>query len=303
VPKQSIEPKVHDLIEKAWTKLRYEPDAALKDMEELTESFPHPENYRELLRFYRARNAEPTTILIRAQRLWEITRDSGDSYLWDVLAKYFEPKPPFQRKEKEWSPNLSFVRAVWQDAGARDPKFGTKLADAYSYEDQESSAADVLGEIITTAGPSPSLVSRSIYMLDIAKRTDESETLIRKFKVGFAAETDFALAWARHALRFKNKSALLEVAKSPSVGQLRPSIAGLVFFNAGLAEEAFALADSVLKELRLREVPRRDFDELGRFFNEIGRWEDFEKSAIEAYPRDVLVDLRERLGIRGSARR
>lgn len=303
VPKQSIEPKVHDLIEKAWTKLRYEPDAALKDMEELTESFPHPENYRELLRFYRARNADPTTILMRAQRLWEITRDSGDSYLWDVLGKYFEPKAPFQRKEKEWLPNLSFVRAVWQDAGARDPKFGTKLADAYNFEDEESAAADVLSEIITSAGPSPSLVSRSIYMLDIAKRADESETLIRKFKVGYGAEAEFVLAWARHALRFKDKSALLEVAKSQSIGQLRPSIAGLVLFNAGLAEEAFALADSVLKEIRQREVPKRDFDELGRFFNEIGRWEDFEKAAIEAYPRDVLMDLRERLGIRGGARR
>jgi len=303
VPRQSIEPKVHDLIEKAWTKLRYEPDAALKDMEELTESFPHPENYRELLRFYRARNAEPTTILMRAQRLWEITRDSGDSYLWDVLAKYFEPKAPFQRKEKEWLPNLSFVRAVWQDAGARDPKFGTKLADAFNFEDEESAAADVLGEIMAATGPSPSLVSRSIYMLDIAKRTDESEALIRKFKVGFAAEADFVLAWARHALRFKDKPALLEVARSQSIGLLRPSIAGLVLFNAGLAEEAFALADSVLKEIRQREVPRRDFDELGKFFSEIGRWEDFEKVAIEAYPRDVLMDLRERLGIRGGARR
>jgi MinD-like ATPase involved in chromosome partitioning or flagellar assembly len=303
VPKQSIEPKVRDLIEKAWAKLRHDPDAALKDMEELTESFPHPENYRELLRFYRARNAEPTTILRRAQRLWEITRDSGDPYLWDVLTRYFEPKPPYQRKDKDWFPNLSFVRAVWQDAGARDPKVGAKLADAYSYEDEDSVAADVLGEIMTTAGPSPSLVSRSIYMLDIAKRTDESEALIQKFKVGFAADMDFALAWARHALRFKSKPALLEVAKSPSIGQVRPSIAGLVLLNAGLTEEALALADSVLKELRQREVSRRDFDELGRFFNEIGRWEDFEKVAIDVYPRDVLGDLRERLGIRSATRR
>src|SRR5205823_5386161 len=129
--KQAIEPKVHDLIEKAWEKLRSDPDAAIKEMEELTESFAHPENYRELLRFYRARNVEPTLILRRAQRLWEITRDSGDSYLWEVISKYFELKPPFQRKEKDWRPDLSFIRAVWRDAGARDPKFGAKLAEAY----------------------------------------------------------------------------------------------------------------------------------------------------------------------------
>src|SRR6266481_818477 len=50
VPKEFIEPKVRDLIEKAWEKLRHDPDAAVKDVEELAESFGHPENYRELLR-------------------------------------------------------------------------------------------------------------------------------------------------------------------------------------------------------------------------------------------------------------
>jgi len=168
---------------------------------------------------------------MRAQRLWEITRDSGDSYLWDVLAKYFEPKAPFQRKEKEWLPNLSFVRAVWQDAGARDPKFGTKLADAFNFEDEESAAADVLGEIMAATGPSPSLVPKHLHA-GHRKKNRRIEALIRKFKVGFAAEADFVLAWARHALRFKDKPALLEVARSQSIGLLRPSIAGLVLFNA-----------------------------------------------------------------------
>jgi len=302
LPKQSIEPKVHDLIEKAWAKLRSDPDAAVKEMEELTESFPHPENYRELLRFYRARNVDPTSILRRAQRLWEITRDSGDSYLWEVLARYFEPKAPFQRKEKDWYPSLSFVRAVWQDAGARDPKFGVKLADAFSYDDEETHAADVLGEIIKAFGPSPSLVSRSVFMLDIAKRSDEAETLIQQFKVAFAVEPEFATAWARHALRFKNKAALLEVAKSPAIERLRPSLAGLIYFHAGLTDEAVRMADSALKEIRQREVSRRDFDELGRFFQEIERWDDFEKVATEVSPRE-LMDLRERLGIRPTSRR
>jgi MinD-like ATPase involved in chromosome partitioning or flagellar assembly len=303
VPKQSIEPKVHDLIEKAWEKLRYDPDAAIKEMEELTESFAHPENYRELLRFYRARNAEPTLVLRRAQRLWEITRDSSDSYLWEVIARYFEPKPPFQRKEKDWHPNLSFIRAVWQDAGARDSKFGLKLADAYNFEDEESTAADVLHEIMESSGASPSLVARSIYMLDVAKRIDESEALIQKFKVGFASESDFASAWARHALRLKGRTALTEITKSAAIEKLRPSIAGLVYFNAGMIEHAVPIADTILKDLRQRDVPRREIEEIGRFFNEIDRWEDFEKVLVDIYPRDSLVDLRERLGLRPPPRR
>jgi|SRR5581483_2241260 len=302
VPKKSIEPKVRDLIEKAWANLRLDPDAAVKEMEVLTESFPHPENYRELLRFYRARNAEPLLILRRAQRLWEITRDSGDSYLWEVLARFFEPRMSLRLREKEWSPNLSFVRAVWSDAGGRDAKFGLKLAEAFNLEDKESSAADVLKEAMETSGPSPTLVSRSIYMLDIAKRAEESETLIQQFKTMFSMDSDFVTAWARHALRLNDKAALTEIAKSPAIEVLRPSLVGMIYINAGLTGEALKIADRVIKDVRQQPVPRRDFDELGRFFNEINLWDDFEKAVTESYPRDVIIELRERLGIRSPRR-
>jgi MinD-like ATPase involved in chromosome partitioning or flagellar assembly len=303
VPKQSIEPKVHDLIEKAWAKLRYDPDGAIKDMEELTESFAHPENYRELLRFYRARNADSTLILRRAQRLWEITRDSGDPYLWDVIVRYFEPRPPYQQAEKDWRPDLSFIRAVWRDAGARDLKFGTKLAEAYSIVDEDSDAADVLHEIMETSGPSPSLVARSIFMLDFAKKAGEADAMIQEFKSKFATESDFANAWARHALRSRNKAALVEITKSPASEKLRPTMLGLVFFGAGMAERAVAIADTILRDLRQQDLSTRDFEEIGRFFHEMGRWDDFEKTANERFPREMLTELRERLGIRMAARR
>ena len=303
VPKQSIEPKVHDLIEKAWQRLRYDPDAAIKEMEELAESFAHPENYRELLRFYRARNAEPTLILRRAQRLWEITRDSSDSYLWEVIARYFEPKPPYTRKEKDWQPDLSFIRAVWREAGARDPKFGAKLAEAYSSGDEDSAGADVLSEIIEASGPSSSVIARSIFMLDFAKRMDESEALIQQYKAAFAPESDFASAWARHALRSKNRAALAEITQSPAIEKLRPTMTGLVYFGAGLTERVVPIADAILKDLRQQDLPTRDIDEIGRFFHEIGRWDDFEKIVAERYPREMLVELRERLGLRTLHRR
>jgi MinD-like ATPase involved in chromosome partitioning or flagellar assembly len=303
VPKESIEPKVHDLIEKAWEKLRHDPDAAIKEMEELTESFAHPENYRELLRFYRARNAEPTLIMRRAQRLWEITRDSGDSYLWEVIARYFELKSHYHPKDKDWRPDLSFIRAVWRGAGGRDAKFGAKLAEAYSFEDEDSAAADILHEIIETSGPSPSLVARSIFMLDYAKRTDECEALIENFKNPFASDSEFANAWARHALSFRNKVALTEITKSPAIEKLRPTTMGRVYFSAGMADRAIPIADTILKDIREGDATRRDLDEIGRFFNEIDRWEDFEKIVRDKYPRETLAELRERLGLRATPRR
>src|ERR1700735_64795 len=111
VPKESIEPKVRALIEAAWEKLRYDPDAAVKDMEELAGFFGHPENYRELLRFYQVRNIGGVQALRRAQSLWEMTGDANDSVLWQAILRSFEVLPRW-RRETPWLPNLAFVGGV-----------------------------------------------------------------------------------------------------------------------------------------------------------------------------------------------
>ncbi|MFZ0758807.1 MAG: hypothetical protein WAM69_02555 [Candidatus Sulfotelmatobacter sp.] len=294
VPKESIEPKLNDLIQKAWAKLRDDPDAAVEEMEQYAESFGHPETYRELLRFYQVRNAPPALILRRAQRLWEITRDSSEEYLWSMVRRYFEPTRSFQRKPTEWYPDLDFVRAIWRDAGAKDADFGLKLAEAYSGEDQQSTAADVLLEIIRTSEPSGKVVSRCIYMLDFAKRGDEAEELIQQFKAKLGTEVEVAAAWARHALKSQNKAAAVELIGSPVIARLRPSVAGLLHLRAGNPETARPLAQAVLGEIGEREVPRADLDDLGTLFRELGRLEEFEKVVAQSYPMEVARELRER---------
>jgi hypothetical protein len=294
VPKESIEPKLNDLIQKAWAKLRQDPDAAVEEMEQYAESFGHPETYRELLRFYQVRNAPPALILRRAQRLWEITRDSGEEYLWAIVRRHFEPTRSFQRKPTEWYPDLDFVRAIWRDAGARDADFGLKLAEAYSGEDKESTAADVLLEIIRTYEPSARAVSRCIYMLDYSKRGDEAEELIQRFKAKLGTETDFVAAWARHALRSQNKAAAAELTGSPVIARVRPSLAGLLHLREGNPETARAISQAILGEISEREVPRADLDDLGILFRELGRFDEFEKVVTQSYPMEVARDLRER---------
>jgi MinD-like ATPase involved in chromosome partitioning or flagellar assembly len=294
VPKESIEPKLNDLINKAWQKLRQDPDAAVKDMEQYAESFGHPETYRELLRFYQVRNAPPSSILRRAQRLWEITRDSGEEYLWALVSKYFEPTASFQRKSRDWYPNLDFMRALWRDAGARDSAFGLKLAEAYNLEDKESVAADVLLDIIRTSEPSSTAVSRCVYMLDYAKRGDEAEDLIQRHKVKLGVDPDFATAWARHALKGPNKAAVAEIATLPVIARLRASLAALLYIAAGRPEQAASLAQPILTEIAGREVSTRDLDDLGGLFREVGLWEEFEKAVARNYPAETVRDLRER---------
>jgi MinD-like ATPase involved in chromosome partitioning or flagellar assembly len=294
VPRESIQPKVNDLMNKAWEKLRTDPDAAVKDMEEYAESFGHPETYRELLRFYQVRNAPSLSILRRAQRLWEITRDSSDQYLWSVVSKHFEPTPSYQTKPNEWHPSLEFLRALWRDAGGRDQKFGLKLANTYSNEDRDSLGADILLEVIRTAEPSASVVSRCVFMLDYSNRKDEAEELIQRFKAKFAADPNFAMAWARHALNGQDKAAATEIAALPVISRLSPSLAARLYVSAGNMEGAATLAQPILSEIAERGVSARDLDELAMLFREIGRWDEFEKAVGRGYPSEVIRDLRER---------
>jgi MinD-like ATPase involved in chromosome partitioning or flagellar assembly len=294
VPKESIQPKVNDLIENAWAKLRTDPDGAVNDMEEYAESFGHPETYRELLRIYQVRNAPSASILRRAQRLWEITGDSSEQYLWTVVKGHFEPTPPFRQKANDWRPSLDFMRALWRDAGGRDATFGLKLAEAYNLEDKESTAADVLLEIIRIAEPSSAVVSRCVYMLDFSKRTDEAEQLIQRSKAKLGNEADFVMAWSRHALRGQDKTAATEITALPVIARLRPSLAALLYILAGRLEQAAALAQPILTEIAEREVPTRDLDDLAGLFRDAGRWEEFEKAVTRSYPAEIVRDLRER---------
>ncbi|HYX67526.1 MAG TPA: hypothetical protein VE825_00215, partial [Terriglobales bacterium] len=247
VPKESIEPKLNDLIEKAWEKLRTDPDAAVKDMEQYAESFGHPETYRELLKFYQVRNIPSSLIMRRAQRLWEITRDPTDQYLWAVVSQHFQPSQSYPRKSNEWYPNLDFIRALWRDAGNKDVGISLKIAQEYNLEDRESDAADVLLEVVNeTPDPPSKVLSRCIFFLDVSKRGNEAERLIQQFKSKLSDDSEFATAWAKHVLRTKNKTAAVEITRLPMVANLTPHLAALLYGSAGSPESATALADAVL---------------------------------------------------------
>jgi len=95
-------------------------------MEELAESFGHPETYRELLKFYQVRNVSGALMLKRAQRLWELTGDSNDVTLWQAILRSFDPQARWRKAEKQWSPDLNFVQSVWRNAGKKNPDSPTQ---------------------------------------------------------------------------------------------------------------------------------------------------------------------------------
>jgi MinD-like ATPase involved in chromosome partitioning or flagellar assembly len=298
VPKESIEPKLRDLIEKAWNKLRDEPDEAVKEMEELAESFNHPETYRELLRFYQVRNVSGIPTLRRAQRLWELTEESDDPIIWQAIVRSFEPQPRWRRAEKQWSPNLDFIQSVWWNAGGKNAAFGMKLADAYAQEDRDSVAADIVLEIIKSSEPTATIVARCITLLDYAKRTPEADALIQQVKERFSATPEFANAWARHAIRVKSKAAIEEIAQTPWIDRLRPSLKAIIYASVGRLEDAVSDVESLIRDIREREVNSSELEELGKIFHAAGRWDEFEGVANAMYPTEMVRGIRDSVGVR-----
>lgn len=297
VPKESIDTKLHDLIEKAWNRLREDPDEALKEMEELAESFNHPETYRELLKFYQVRNVNGTLTLKRAQRLWDLTESPNDPILWQALVRSFEPQPRW-RGEKHWSPNLDFVQSVWRMAGGRDVAFGMKLATAYSQEDRDSIAADIVLEIIEVSEPTATIVARCILYLDYASRKPEADALIQQMKNKFAADPEFANAWARHAVNEKSQSAIAEVAESASMERLRPSLKATVYALIGRLEDAASDLESVKREIHERPITRPELEEIGKLFHSLGRWDEFEEAVRGVHPTETVRAIRDQVGAR-----
>jgi hypothetical protein len=186
------------------------------------------------------------------------------------------------------------MRELWRGAGGKDPAFGLKLAEQYNMEDMESGAADVLLEIINRGDPSSRAVTFCIQMLAVAKRIEEADGIIARYKARLGNDPDFAASWARHALRTNNKAAASEITKLSAISTLRPFLAGLLYARVGSTEQAAALADQILAELSERDVPTRDLDELGTLFRELGRADEFEKAITRGYPAEVIQNLRDR---------
>jgi hypothetical protein len=303
VPRELVGPKVGKLIERARDKIWDDPEGAMKEVEELAESFGHPDYYRAVLRFYDVRNVTGIAALKRAQRLWELTGDSEDPLLWQMLKKNYTVNPRFPGAE--WLPSADFVESVWRGAGAKDPEFAQLLAQTYSVENEDSRAADILLETMKAYEPTAPLASNCILYLNYARREDEAEGLVLRFIPAFGNDPQFVDAWARLAAAARNDRAVLAMINHPAMNIVRerhPAIGAQLLMLTGMDKEASALADLAL---RRAGTGRGEINtsELGEVFSQLGRWPEFEEAMRGKISQRNLDELRKRLSVRRPARR
>lgn len=309
IPPGLVQSKVGNLIDQAKNKIWDDPEAALKQVEELAESFGHPDIYRALLRFYEVRNVRGTSALKRAQRLWELTRDSQDASVWQVARKCFDPQDRWtSRGKRDWRPNMAFLTSIWRGAGKRDPEFADRIVAVYVAQDEETKAADILLEVIQGEQAPSAAVARCIALLDTAKRSVEADGLLQKMKHKLAGDPQFVEAWAKHVLRADRPDVDPELLTPTNLDLLtsasRPTAARLLF-KAGMADQAQAIAESLLG--KLSQSDPHELYEIADLFGRLGRWEEFEAAGLPRlmnyFSPSTIEELRERYGHRRRSRR
>jgi len=301
VPKGLIRSKVEMIVRQAKDKIWEDAEAAVKEVEELAESFGHPELYRSLLSFYEVRNASPSLVMKRAKRLWELTGNASEPLLWKVVKRFMDTLPHrMMYREKDFPEMLGFIEAVWRVAGNKDLPMGMRLADSYSLIDADSHAADLLLELIRGSEPNAKLASRCIQILSYASRGAEAAALIEDLKNKLGAEPEFLVAWSQLALKGPNKESLIEIGKSSLIDILRqsnPYLAAQVYRNIGQLGEASLLADTLLREALRQDPPSREsLRDAGILYSDLGRWAEFEAVAEDKLPPPWLAEIRERVG-------
>lgn len=299
VPKHLVENRVSGLIELAKEKLWEDPEGAVKEVEELAESFGHPETYRALLRFYQVRNVYGDLPLKKAQRLWEITRDSGDILVWDTLKRTFPVRSVGSLFEQDWNPDLDFVEEVWRNAGRLEAEFGSTLIEVLVGEGKKSRAADICLQIIDNGSASSALVAQAIRLLDEVQRTDEAKELIDKTKQRIPLDSEFINAWAEHALTAGDNDDLQELLTpvvQESLRRSNPYALADIFLRLKMIPELKEIANDLLDTVsKNRRISVSRWTRVGRIFDGLGEREVFDRVLSTRMPARFANDVRNNL--------
>lgn len=274
-----------------------EPDALQQELESLAQ-LGHPQAYRELVKFYQVRSFEKGIILRAAQRLWEITDDASDPFLWNVVKEHFSEA---HTGEGYTAPGaltgdthlLRFVEAVWRQAGEDHVETGCDPAESFANLGQQSHAAGILLCLVDRAGANENAVVQCLRQLAKAGRIEEAWELVERFKQSLSKSAGFLARWGEMAVEHGVAESIEELSQPPLISRLGdrdPLLACRLLQKSGRSEEATTFASAALRSVMGRG-PSSELREIAGLCDEMGLREEVEKTLREEYPEDVAKDI------------
>ncbi len=299
ISKDTIEPYLKPLIRDALDRSWDDPAGSQRDLETLASSYPHPEAYKALLKFYRLRSASRTELLRTASRLWELEGKDDEAIVWNVIREVYSDSVLFD----DVSVAPPFVEEVWRVNGANNIEIGLKLAQHYNMLDDSSRALSILLLLLKEVGPVEEVV---VAYIDQRRRSENWEAAfetIKEWKEKFSDSEAFQMAWARLIIDKEDEEEAEEFLGEQNIHSsvVKENIemyAGLLRL-AGKNEELDTFTERGLSRALARWRTRRsqrDLLEIHNIFLRLNKASEFEKKIRQYGGKDVddILDFLQR---------
>jgi hypothetical protein len=294
-PNEMVAPHLDNLIQAAQRNLVDDPEGTQSELESISLYCPHPSSYLALLKFYRLRNVDGEKLLQAAMRYWELSRDSSNPLLMDVIRSKFIIK---KERDPSGMGMGDFIESVWTANGGEDVEVGLRLAELFVTYHDERRAQLVVNQLLFNVADEESIIRSVGRMIDI-RQFDFANELIVRFKDKLSVLPDFQVVWAKLIADRQDVEAARELLNDKSFrpAQLQaaqPMIYAKLLKLAGNTNELTAAMRTILDQALLRRNSASIF-EVAQLFYESGLHEEFVSRVKETMPpqraREVLHAL------------
>jgi hypothetical protein len=288
IPKELVEPHLDKLIQHSLKNMISEPDRVQSELEALVSFCPHPTSYIELLKYYRLRNAGATLMLKTASQYWELSGDSANPLLWEVVQQHLQSGMRIGERRRDTIP-AEFIEAVWGSAGADHVDVGLMLAELFFSSSQPDKGVETIERLLGNTEPSERAVALAVQRLVDAERPEAAAAIIQRYREQLSASTAFQMAWAQFATRTRDSESGKQLLESkhfrPAKLQSEDPMAYVRLMQlVGDKEEVDASLQSSLEHALRRGHISEQLMEVGRLFAELGKEEEFKERVRKLLP-------------------
>ncbi len=279
IPSETVEPRLEQIIGACMQEMIERPEKVQDDLEALTRYCPHAKSFLALLRYYRLRNVGSEKLLRAAAGYWDLSRDSENPLLWEIVEHHFRvEESEAGRKHGQVSPE--FIEDIWSHAGSFDAKIGLRLADYYFIIGDQREAVSVLTRLIEHGEPKPHAIISGIRKLISRDQTDFASELIDKYRPTLLQDADFQMVWAQLIVQRRSSKEAKELIETKEFRPAKlqaeqPLLYVRLLSLSDHKEELSAALRNALEQALVDRAMTPKLMEIGAVCSELGKYDLF----------------------------